>query len=134
MKKLLAVTTITLSLFSLSAQAGEFRDLREKISLVRTSMIELLMNKDMRNDANWKSADAKSATARGALSSLKAPAGKEKAFQELRALGNTFLDTRDKELRTALVAGNDAEAKRLLTVVQKERFGKITALTEDLDK
>jgi hypothetical protein len=135
MKKLLAVTAIAgLSLVSFAAQAGQFGDLREKLTVVRTSMIDLLMKKEQRQPAQWKAADAKSSAAKAALAALKAPAGKEAQFAELRTIVTAFLNTRDKELRDALVAGNDAEAKRLLTVVQKERYGKITALTEALDK
>jgi len=135
MKKLLAVATIAwLSLFSFTAQAGQFGDLREKITVVRTSMIDLLMHKDARGPQQWKAADEKSAVAKAALTALKAPAGKEAKFDELKTIVTAFLNTRDKELRDALVAGNDTEAKRILTVVQKERFMQITALTEALDK
>ena len=135
MKKLLAVTAVTLfSLCSFSAQAGQFGDFREKVLAVRTSMIDLLMDKEKRQPAQWKAADEKSATAKTALAALKAPAGKEAQFTDLKTVATEFLNTRDKELREALVAGNEAEAKRLLTVVQKERFGKITTLTEALDK
>jgi len=135
MKKLLAVTVVAwLSLFSFAAQAGQFGDLREKITLVRTSMIDVLMHKDARGPQQLKAADEKSADAKAAFAALKAPAGKEAQFAELKTIVTAFLNTRDKELRDALVAGNDVEAKRLLTVVQKERFGKITALTEALDK
>jgi len=135
MKKLLAVTAIAwLSLYSFAAQAGQFGDLRAKITDVRTSMIDILMHKDARGPQQWKAADDKSAAAKAAFAALKAPAGKEAQFAELKTIVTAFLATRDKELREALVAGNEAEAKRLLTVVQKERFGKITALTEALDK
>lgn len=135
MKKLLAVTTIAwLSLFSFAAQAGQFGDLREKITVVRTSMIDLLLHKDTRLPPQWKATDEKSAAAKAALAALKAPAGKEAQFAELKTIVTGFLDTRDKELREALVAGNEAEAKRLLQVVQKDRYVKITALTEALDK
>jgi hypothetical protein len=82
----------------------------------------------------WKAADEKSAAAKAALAALKAPAGKEAQFAELKTIATGFLDTRDKELREALVAGNEAEAKRLLQVVQKDRYVKITALTEALGK
>lgn len=135
MKKLITVSALAvLSLVSLTTQAGEFKEFREKVSAVRTSMIDLLMHKETRDSAHWKAADDKSAMARGALAALKAPAGKEATFKELKELATTFLNTRDQELRAALVKGDDAEAKRLLTVVQKERFIKITALTDTLDK
>lgn len=135
MKKLLAVSIFAwLSLFSFTAQAGEFHDLREKILAVRSSMIDLLMHKDSRVPQQWKAADEKSAAAKAALAALKSAPGKEAKFTELKTLVKAFLDTRDKELREALVGGNEAEAKRILTVVQKERFIKITALSEELDK
>ncbi|HLA35382.1 MAG TPA: hypothetical protein VJ001_11020 [Rhodocyclaceae bacterium] len=135
MKKLLTASAVVwLSLCSFAAQAGQFGDVREKVLAVRTSMIDLLMNKDSRQPAQWKAADEKSAAAKTALAALKAPAGKEAQFAELKTVVTAFLDTRDKELRDALVAGKEDEAKRLLTVVQKDRFAKITALTEALDK
>ena len=136
MKKLLAISIISFSslFISFTAQAGEFRDMQQKISDVRMSMIDLLMKKETRTPAQWKAADDKSVAARSAMASLKAPAGKEAQFAELQTIVRAFLDTRDQELRVALVNGNDAEAKRILTVVQKERFGNLTALAEQLDK
>jgi len=135
MKRLFAISTIVCSsLFALSAQAGQFHDAREKLLAVRTSMIDLLMHKETRLPAQWKAADEKSVDAKKAVAALKAPAGKEAPFNEMKTLATAFLDTRDKELRVALVAGNEAEAKRLLTVVQKERFVKITELSDLLDK
>lgn len=136
MKKSFAVSMIALFtlFFSFTAQAGEFRDLQQKISDVRMSMIDLLMKKETRTPTQWRAADDKSTAARSAMASLKAPAGKEAQFAELQAIVTSFLDTRDQELRGSIVNGNDAEAKRLLTVVQKERFGKLTALAEQLDK
>jgi hypothetical protein len=135
MKKLFAITTIAwLSLYSFAAQAGQFGELREKITAVRTSMIDVLMQKGARTPQQLKAADEKSAAAKATFSALKAPAGKEAQFAELKTVVTAFLKTRDNELREALLAGNDTEAKRLLTVVQKERYGNITALTEALDK
>ena len=101
------------------AQAGQFHDAREKILTVKTSMIDLLMHKETREQAKWDTADEKSAEGRKALSALKAPSGKEGPINEQKALMTAFLDTRDKELRDAIVAGNEPEAKRILTVVQK---------------
>lgn len=135
MKKLLAVSMVALlSLLSFTAQAGAFKDTREKVSEVRLSMIDLLMHKDQRDAQHWKAADDKSAAAKSAVNALKAPAGKESSFKAFKELVAVFLSTRDNELRKALVGGDDAEAKRILTVVQKERFIKITTLAEELDK
>lgn len=135
MKKQFAVSMISLlSLFPFTAQAGEFKDTREKISEVRMSMIDLLMHKEQRDAQHWKAADDKSAAAKSALNALKAPSGKESSFKEFKGLVSVFLSTRDNELRKALVSGDEAEAKRILTVVQKERFVKITSLVEELDK
>lgn len=135
MKKLLAVTTIALlSLQSFAVQAGQFGDFREKMLALRTAMVDLMVNKDARGPAQWKAADEKSAAARAALATLKAPAGKEAQFAELKTVSTAMLDTRDKELSEALKAGKDDEAKRLLSTVQKDRFVKVTALTDALDK
>lgn len=134
MKKLFAVSMmVCLSLFSFTTQAGEFADLRERILEVRTSMIDLLMDEGKRDATHWKAADEKSAVAKAALAALKAPAGKEAEFAELEEIVTAFLDTRDNELREALVKGDDAKAKHLLDVVQKDRFGRISALTTALD-
>jgi len=135
MNKLLAVSMfVLLSLFSFTAQAGAFKDTREKISEVRLSMINLLLHKDQRDAQHWKAADDKSAAAKSAANALKAPAGKEASFKEFKDIVTAFLNTRDNELRKAMVGGDEAEAKRILTVVQKERFAKITSLAEELDK
>lgn len=135
MKKLFVISVLTgLSLMSSASQAGQFEDVRQKIITVRSSMIDLLMNKDKRGPQEWKSADEKSAAAKSALAGLKAPAGKEAQFGEYKKLATDFLATRDGELRSAMVAGNDAEAKNLLAVVQKPRVEKLTALSKELDK
>lgn len=135
MKKLLATSvTAGLFLFSFSAQAGEFGELQAKIGAVRSSMIEMLTHKEKRGPEQMKAADEKSAGAKAAIAALKAPAGKEAKFEELKEILKAFLDTRDNELRAAILDNNDGEAKRLLTVVQKERFAKMTALTDELNK
>jgi hypothetical protein len=135
MKKLFVVTLLAgLSLMSPVSYAGQFEDARQKIISVRSSMLDLLMNKDKRGAQELKAADDISAAAKSALAGLKSPAGKEAKFGEFKKVATAFLATRDGELRSALVAGNDGEVKRLLAEVQKPRVEKLTELTKELDK
>lgn len=134
MKKLLAAVIGLLCVFSYSAQAGEFGELEAKIGAARTAAITMLMHKDQRGAAQQKTAKDTSDAARAALAKLKAPAGKESQFNEMKELTTAFLDTRENEVIPAILKGNDEEAKKLLTGIQKERFGKIAALLDMLGK
>jgi hypothetical protein len=134
MKKLLAIiATLCLTGLSATASAGEFADLRTKLTAARESLITLMVNKDKRGADQQKlvkdTADAVSAQ----LSKMKAPAGKEAQFKELVQNWNDFKETREKELVPAILKGEDDKAKKLVGGIQKERYTKCQSLTSELD-
>jgi hypothetical protein len=134
MKKLLAMfVAISLSGMSFSASAGDFGDLRTKLSAARETLITMMLHKDQRGPEQQKlvkdSADAVSAQ----LAKMKAPAGKEAQFKELVETWKAFKETREKELVPAIIKGNDDEAKKIAGGVQKERITKCQSLTSELD-
>ena len=135
MKKLLVAATISLfGLFSLSAVAGDFGDFLIKLQASRGTAIDMLLHKDHRGAAEQKNAKEKSDAARAAYAKLKAPAGKESQFKELQDLAVPFMDTRENEVIPRIVKGDDEGAKAILNGIQKERFGKISALVDVLGK
>ena len=133
MKKLLAIfATVLLTGLSTTASAGEYDDLRTKLSAARESLVAMMLNKDKRGADQQKlvkdTADAFSAQ----LSKMKAPAGKEAQFKELVATWGAFKETREKELVPAILKGNDDEAKKIAGGIQKERITKCQTLTSEL--
>lgn len=134
MKKRLALfAAIVLSAMTFSAHAGDFSDLRTKLSSARETLITMMLHKEQRGPEQQKlvkdSADAVSAQ----LARMKAPAGKEAQFKELVETWKAFKETREKELVPAILKGNDDEAKKIAGGVQKERITKCQSLTSELD-
>jgi hypothetical protein len=134
MKQLLAIiATVCLTGLSATASAGEFTDLRTKLTAARESLITLMVNKDKRGADQQKlvkdTADAVSAQ----LAKMKAPAGKDAQFNELVSNWKAFKETREKELVPAILKGDDETAKKLAGGIQKERYTKCQTLTSELD-
>lgn len=134
MKKLLAIfAAIILSGFWISANAGEFGDLRTKLSAARESLVTMMLHKEQRGADQQKlvkdTADAVSAQ----LAKMKAPAGKEAQFKELVETWKAFKETREKELVPAILKGKDEEAKKIAGGIQKERITKCQSLVSELD-
>jgi hypothetical protein len=134
MKKLLAIlASVGLIGFAVSANAGEFGDLRTKLSAARESLVAMLLHKDQRGPEQQKlvkdTADAVSAQ----LAHMKAPPGKEAQFKELVENWNAFKSTREKELVPAILKGNDEEAKKIAGGIQKERITRCQTLTSELE-
>ncbi|MBK6998599.1 MAG: hypothetical protein IPH35_01005 [Rhodoferax sp.] len=134
MKKLASLlfsALIALS-FSTNVFANEFSELRTQISAARESLVTLLTNKDKRGADQQKlvkdTADAVSAH----LAKMKAPAGKEAQFKALLENWNAFKKTRETELVPAILAGNDAEARKIAGGIQKERITKCHELVGEL--
>ena len=127
------LATIALTTFTHSALAGDFDDLRTKLSAARESLVTMMLNKDKRGADQQKvvkdTADAVSAH----LAKIKAPAGKEAKFKELVETWNAFKQTREAELVPAILAGKDDEAKKIAGGVQKERITKCQTLTSELE-
>ena len=134
MKQLLAIiATVCLTGLSATASAGEFADLRTKLTAARESLITLMVNKDKRGADQQKlvkdTADAVSAQ----LAKMKAPAGKDAQFNELVSNWKAFKETREKDLVPAILKGDDETAKKLAGGIQKERYTKCQTLTSELD-
>ncbi|WP_395667315.1 hypothetical protein [Rhodoferax sp.] len=115
-----------------TASANEFATLRADMTAARESLVTMLTNKDKRGADHQKvvkdTADA--ATAR--LSKMKAPAGKEAQFKELVETWAAFKKTREDELVPAILAGKDAEARKIAGGIQKDRYTKCQELLSAL--
>jgi len=134
MKKLLALfAAIALSGMTMSATAGEFGDLRTKLSAARESLISMMVNKDKRGPEQQKLVKDTANDVSAQLSKMKAPAGKDIQFKELVETWKAFKETREKELVPAILKGNDDEAKKIAGGIQKERITKCQTLVSELD-
>lgn len=134
MKKLLAVwVAIFLAWFAVPANAGEFGDLRTKMSAARESLVAMMLNKEQRGPDQQKlvkdTADAVSAQ----LAKMKAPAGKEAQFKELVETWVAFKKTREMELVPLIIKGKDDEAKKIGGGIQKTRITRCQNLINELD-
>ncbi|MDO8958300.1 MAG: hypothetical protein Q7U85_01055 [Rhodocyclaceae bacterium] len=131
MKRLFAVFAIVI-LAALPVHAGEYDDLRTKVSAARDSLVEMMLNKDSRGADHQKrvkdTADAVSAH----LAKMKAPAGKEAKFKELNETWNAFKKTRETELVPLILKGSDDEAKKIAGGIQKERITNCHKLINEL--
>lgn len=132
MKKLLSFGAIALALFSFSAQANEFSDLRAALSNARETLVTMLTHKDKRGSEQQKIVKASANAVSEKLSKLKAPAGKEAQFKELVDTWNAFKKTRETELVPAILAGKEDEARKIAGGIQKERITKCQQLISDL--
>ncbi|HZW26051.1 MAG TPA: hypothetical protein VFF26_11255 [Gallionella sp.] len=133
MKKLF-VASVILMLASFSANAGEFGDLRTKVSAARSSLISLMLHADQRGPEQQKlvkdTADAVSAM----IAKMKAPAGKEAQFKEMAETWAAFKKTRETELVPLILKGKEDEAKKLAGGIQKERYMRVSDLINELDQ
>ncbi|MBI5184675.1 MAG: hypothetical protein HZA01_02980 [Nitrospinae bacterium] len=133
MKKLLTVSALSFFvLFAVVVHAGEFGDLKKKISDARESFVAMLKNPDKRGEDQQKlvkdTANAVSATIAG----IKAPAGKEAQFKELADTWSAFKNTRETELVPMVLSGKQEDAEKLAGGIQKERLKKINEICDAL--
>jgi Ni/Co efflux regulator RcnB len=127
----IAVATAALTMAP-AASASNFNDLRTQMSAARESLVTMLTNKDKRGADQQKvvkdTADRVSAT----IATLKPPAGKEAKFKELVDTWSAFKKTREQELVPLILAGKDAEARKLATGIQKDRITRCQELLSEL--
>lgn len=133
MKKLLTVSAFSFFvLFAVVAHAGEFGDLKKKISDARESFVTMLKDKDKRGEDQQKlvkdTADAVSA----AIAEIKATDDKLALFKELADTWSDFKKTREMELVPMLLSDNQEEAEKIAGGIQKERMKKINDLCDAL--
>lgn len=135
MKKLFATSVVVLwAVISFQVQAGEFGELRAQASTARSSLITFMLHADQRGAAQQKLVKDTADTVSATLSRLKAPAGKEAQFNELKEVWAAFKKTRETELVPLLLKGKDEEAKKIGGGIQKERYLKISDLINELDQ
>ena len=135
MKKLLSTLLISSVLFFTHfASAGQFGDLHQKVVEARDALITMVKNTDKRGPEQQKlvkdSADAVSAM----IATMSAPAGKEAQFKEMSDNWAAFKKTREEELVPLILAGKQAEGKKIAMGIQKERLTKVLTLTKELDQ
>jgi hypothetical protein len=133
-RPLILFFSLFLVLATALAYAGDIAALKQKIVEARCALYIMLYTIDKRDADQQKqvknTADAVSAH----LATLKAPAGKEAQFKELAATWKAFKKTREEELVPRILAGKQAEAEKIATGVQSDRFKKMMELCEKLEK
>lgn len=131
MKKI--IVFFLLAIFSISSWAGEFNELKGKMSAARASLMVLMSDKDKRDATQQQKVKQTADAVSSAIEKMKAPAGKEAQFKELSETWAAFKETREKELVPAILAGKDDEAKAIANGVQKERYVRCQKLIDLLD-
>lgn len=135
MKKLLVGLVISaFTLVSVTAQAGEFSEVKKMVGDAREQLLVMLKDPSKRGADQQKivqdTADAVSAK----IASMKVPKPKEGKHKQMAGLWEAFKKTRDKELVPLILAGKQAEAEKLAGGIQKDRLAKIYALCDELGK
>lgn len=131
-KHLVALGVVLMTGFAFTAQAGEFDDLRTKLSAARESLITMMLHKDQRGPDQQKLVKDTANAVSAQLAKMKAPAGKEAQFKELKETWDAFKKTRETELVPAILKGDDEKAKKIAGGIQKERITKCQKLTSEL--
>jgi ABC-type microcin C transport system permease subunit YejB len=133
MKKLLIVPTIA-AVMATSLFAGEFADLHKVVMDARDSLVTMMKNKDKRGADQQKLVKDTANAVSAKISTMKAPAGAEKDFAEMSKNWSDFKKTREDELVPLIIAGKDAEAKKIGLGIQKTRLKKVLELCDKLNK
>lgn len=132
-KQLVALGVVLMTGFAFTAQAGEFGDLRTKLSAARESLITMMLHKDKRGPDQQKLVKDTANAVSAQLAKMRAPAGKEAQFKELKEAWDAFKKTRETELVPAILKGDDEKAKKIAGGIQKERITKCQKITSELD-
>ncbi len=134
MKKLMMGLIVAVAGVVLSpAHAGEFADLRGKMSAARESLITMMLHKDKRGADQQKIVKDTADEVTAMLGKLKPPPGKEAKFKELSETWAAFKKTREAELVPAILDGRDEEARKLAGGIQKDRITKCQQLVSEID-
>lgn len=126
---IMAVAGVVLS----PAHAGEFADLRGKMSAARESLITMMLHKDKRGADQQKVVKETADDVSALLGKLKAPAGKEAKFKELNETWAAFKKTREVDLVPAILEGREEEARKLAGGIQKDRITRCQQLVSEID-
>lgn len=131
MKRFFATLLATV-MCAFPAYAGEFDDLRVKVSAARDSLVEMMINKDKRGADQQKLVKDTANAVSAQIATMKAPAGKEAQFKEMVETWNAFKKTRETELVPLILANKDDEAKKIGGGIQKDRITKVQKLISEL--
>ena len=114
------------------AHSATLADLRGQMSAARESLVTMLTHKDKRGAEQQKVVKDTADLVSASLAKMKAPAGKEAQFKELVETWNAFKKTRETELVPLILAGKDAEARKIATGIQKDRITRCQQLIGEL--
>ncbi|MCB4759473.1 MAG: hypothetical protein LGB58_01990 [Sulfurovum sp.] len=128
------ITILALALFSSSLFAGDFADLHAKVMKARDTLVTLVKHKDKRGAAQQKLVKDTANAVSAKIATMKAPAGKEAEFKEMAKNWAAFKKTREEELVPLILAGKEAEGKKIAMGIQKVRLKKVIELCKVLDK
>lgn len=131
---LMIIAFFVVTALATAAFAGQFSDLKVKIEEARKTLVTMVQQKDKRGPDQQKVVKETAEAVSAALSSIKAPAGKESQFSDLVSTWNAFKKTREEDIVPMLLANKEAEAKKLATGIQQERLKKLLVLCDALDK
>lgn len=138
MKKLLVslVALLALSLTQ-SVLAASAADILTNLTTARENLVKMLDEADAtKRDALEQEVQKATKAADDALTAVLADAATsadaKKALEEFQKIWTPFKETRDKEIIGALKAGKAADAKKVATGIQKERFGNMKKILEGI--
>jgi len=131
MKKLFI---IPLLLLSFTVNAGEFAVLHQTVMDARDSLVTLVKNKNKRGPAQQKLVKDTANAVSAMIATMSAPAGKTTEFNEMAKNWAAFKKTREEELVPLILAGRQAEGKKIAMGIQKVRLKKVLMLCKKLDQ
>lgn len=114
--------------------ANDFGTLKQAVTAARESLVTMLMSPAKRGADQQKLVADTANKVDELLHGMKAPAGKEAQFAELKEAWSAFHATRKAELVPAIVAGKQAEAEKIAAGVQKQRLKKVFDICDALSK
>jgi len=131
MKKLFI---IPLLLLSFTVNAGEFAVLHQTVMDARDSLVTLVKNKNKRGPDQQKLVKDTANAVSAMIATMSAPAGKTAEFNEMAKNWAAFKKTREEELVPLILAGRQAEGKKIAMGIQKIRLKKVLILCKKLDQ
>jgi hypothetical protein len=133
LRHLIAAVAMFAIMLGSSANASEYTDLQAKMTAARESLVAMMLHADKRGPEQQKLVIDTANAVSEQLAKMKAPAGKEAKFKELVDNWAAFKQTRENELTTAILKGDDAKAKEIAGGIQKERLAICKERIEELD-
>jgi uncharacterized protein YeaO (DUF488 family) len=135
MKKTIStIAFLSFFAFGTSTNAGEYSDLKTKITSARDSAVTLIKNKDKRGADQQKLVKETAEAVSNALKKITPSAGKEAKFTELKNTWVAFKKVREEEIIPMAIEGKQEAAEKLANGVNKDRLQRMYQLCDELDK